>query len=334
MTQPLPWQHDIWRRLTARRVAKQLPHALLLRGPAGVGRRQFAEALAQTLLCAHPRDDGTACGACGECALFIAQTHPDVMRIGLLEDKREIGIDQIRELRDFVTLRGHQGRYRVIIIDPAERLNTSSANALLKTLEEPGQDTLLMLIASRSGALPATVRSRCQTLEFPVPPVADALRWLQSQNAGGGDANRLLELAGGAPLRALAFAGNDAVNESDAVGRDLCDVATGKADPVTVADRWAKAGSPDTLGWVQNFIATLIRLKFNMASSIKTSDTAASGLQPLLERMDARELFTVSDLVAEAQRDTSGTLNRTMVLENVLITWNERFARAGRRIDR
>jgi DNA polymerase III subunit delta' len=206
----LPWHADALGRELAN--LDRLPHAMLLHGPAGTGTGRFAAALAAALLCESPAPDGRACGRCGACGWVSAGTHPDLRLLSLLVDDdgkvaRELKIEQVRALADFLVVGGHRGGRRVVVIDPADALNTVTANALLKTLEEPGDGLMFLLVSARPDALPATIRSRCQAraLGAPVPAVASA--WVQAQTGcTAPDAASWLAMSGGAPLDALAFA--------------------------------------------------------------------------------------------------------------------------------
>ncbi|MBI5040490.1 MAG: DNA polymerase III subunit delta', partial [Gammaproteobacteria bacterium] len=157
MKSPYPWQDTEWAQLRARAAQRRLPHALLVTGPAGVGKCDFADAFARSLLCKHPAGDGSACGNCEACHLVRAGTHPDYLTVTFIEDKTQIGIDQIRELCRALALKSHAGGYKIAIVTPAERMTVEAANSLLKTLEEPTDNTLLMLVTEQPARLPATI---------------------------------------------------------------------------------------------------------------------------------------------------------------------------------
>lgn len=209
MTQraPFPWQEDFVTAWLARRDA--WPHALLLHGPAGYGKRALASYLAQARLCEAPASDGAPCGACSSCNWVREFQHPDLRWVEPAQADEEgeakvrpeiIRIEQIRELSEFVTLTSHRQRGKVVVITPAETMNTAAANALLKTLEEPPRGTMLLLVSDRPGRLPATVVSRCTKLAAPRPEAAASLAWLERQDCAPGAS--LLAQAGGAPLKA------------------------------------------------------------------------------------------------------------------------------------
>lgn len=203
----VPWLEPVladWRRQRTR-----LHHAWLLQGPPGIGKGQLAQAMAASLLCETPVD-GAACGHCQGCHLFALGHHPDlrVLQPPPEEDEKGkrkqpiINIEQVRELADFIGLSAHRGGYRVIIVEPAEALNSAAANALLKTLEEPPPATVFLLVSHQPGRLLATIRSRCRSLPLPAPAHEVAVNWLQQQ--GLKDPVAWLAYTGGAPLAALA----------------------------------------------------------------------------------------------------------------------------------
>jgi len=141
----------------------RLSHAWLLHGLAGTGKSALAAAMAAAYLCDRNRSHGhaeEACGQCHGCRMFGAGSHPDFFRVGILEKKRDVSIEQVREMLGFLQLSGSESSRRVAILDDAELLNMQAANALLKGLEEPATGTLILLVSSDLSRLPATVRSR------------------------------------------------------------------------------------------------------------------------------------------------------------------------------
>lgn len=201
---PLPWQQAPWQQLLAAAAREALPHALLLTGPACCGSDLFAEALAAWLLCASPQADG-ACGRCKACGLLAAGAHGDLLSLGPGGKAESIQIAQVREAIVFGTQTPSLGKCKVLLISPAERMNSNAANALLKLLEEPAPNTFLLLVSSAPSRLPATVRSRCQLLRLPAPDPARGVAWLCERGAGERDAERALALTRGQPLAAAAL---------------------------------------------------------------------------------------------------------------------------------
>jgi len=197
----LPWHEPALRELLAQQ--DRLPHALLLTGPAGIGKGAFGQALAAALLCETPRnEEEPACGRCPACGWLAAGTHPDLRRLSRHVDdagkvSADIRVEQFRALAEFLTVGAHRGARRVVLIDPADALNTVTANALLKTLEEPG-DGMLILIAAAPDQLLSTIRSRCQLVPFGRLEPAELRQVLPDWDAGG-DPPELAQLAAGSP---------------------------------------------------------------------------------------------------------------------------------------
>lgn len=214
----LPWQRDwLAERLRARDRAH---HALLVTGSAGLGKKTLALHYAQGLLCESPRADALACGECAGCRYVMARSHPDLRVVDrwVLDDKSQeweakdaILIDVVRELIGMFGMSAHRRGARVGVIAPAEAMNASAANALLKTLEEPPPGAMLVLASSQPGRLPPTVASRCLRVAAPMPSTREAVAWLAAQ--GVADPATVLAEAGGAPLSALALAGPASVEE-------------------------------------------------------------------------------------------------------------------------
>ena len=220
----LPWQHAVLRALLARRA--QWPHALLVTGPAGIGKRNLVQSLARALLCEAPAADGAACGHCPGCGYVAAGQHPDLRMIEPVEvDDDEvrvvewISVDRIRALIRWAAITSHRGGAKVALIVPAERMNEAAANALLKTLEEPAAATYLLLVSHLPGRLPATIVSRCQRIAAPRPTHDEARAWLIAQ--GVSEPDEPLAQAHDAPLRALALADADYQAERNAWIRAL-----------------------------------------------------------------------------------------------------------------
>ena len=185
------------------------PHALLIHGPEGVGKRALALHFARALLCEAPAADGSACGKCPGCHYVGVGQHPDLRIVeavdvdddGIATPTEFIKIEAIRNLTQWSQRTSHRGGAKVAVIAPAERMNVPTANALLKTLEEPPPRTYLLLVSHQPGRLLPTIASRCQRHAVALPSREAALAWLRTQRVG--EAARLLDQAGGAPLVAL-----------------------------------------------------------------------------------------------------------------------------------
>ncbi len=203
-----PWLETPWDHFAARLEQDRLPHALLLCGPPGLGKRALADAMVAGLLCLSGAAE--ACGECRSCALLGGGAHPDRFVIEPEEGKRVIKVDAVRELTGRLALTTTISPRKVALLAPAEAMNTHAANALLKNLEEPPGDTVLLLLSHDPSRLPITIRSRCQAVNVATPPRAAALEWLRAETGlDAATAKLALEAAGGSPLRAASLSEED-----------------------------------------------------------------------------------------------------------------------------
>ncbi|MES2404230.1 MAG: DNA polymerase III subunit delta' [Pseudomonadota bacterium] len=237
-----PWCRPQWNVLAARAANGTLPHALLLCGPPGMGKRALTEAFIRARLCESPLD-GRACGHCRTCKLLAAGTHPDRMLVTFEVNektgklRKEIVIDQIRALSARLAMSSQLGGWQIAVIDPADAMNAAAQNALLKTLEEPSNASLLVLVADQPWRLSATIRSRCQRLDFAVPSRDEALAWLSARGVESAEA--VLAAAGGNPGQAWLLAEQGGMQRRQEVARDLLALAAGRAHAREIGKTWA-----------------------------------------------------------------------------------------------
>jgi DNA polymerase III subunit delta' len=239
------WQQRIYAQASDALDAGRLGHALLFCGPAQLGKRAVAERLAQRLLCEHRRPDGEPCGECRACRLIAAGTHPDYQFVSFIPNKEgtrlrtEIIIDQIRDLSNRLTLTPQYGGAQIAIIDPAEAINHAASNALLKTLEEPVPGRYLWLVSAHPARLSATIRSRCQKLEFRLPSQDEALAWLRAHGHAEAAAREALDAARGHPGLAHEWLQGNGLALRREIAGDLAKLARGDAGVAETAQRWA-----------------------------------------------------------------------------------------------
>ncbi|KQY51239.1 DNA polymerase III subunit delta' [Lysobacter sp. Root494] len=242
-----PWQQRIYAQAAASLEAGRLGHALLFAGPARLGKRQVAVRLAQRLLCEQKRN-GEPCGQCRACHLLDAGTHPDYQFISFVPNKEgtrlrtEIVIEQIREVSERLSLTPQYGGAQIVILDPAEAINHAASNALLKTLEEPVAGRYLWLVTAHPARLSATIRSRCQKLEFRLPPENESLSWLRARGHSESVAREALEAARGHPGLADEWLQGNGFAVRREVAADLAKVSRGELAVADAAQRWAADG--------------------------------------------------------------------------------------------
>jgi DNA polymerase III subunit delta' len=343
----LPWHHEVWERLAAN--LERLPHALLFVGASGGGKRLLAEALAQIVLCEGGRIDRRACGKCPSCLWLAAGSHPDFRLLApeseAYEDEsdvdlqaesstaggkkkrpsKQIVIDQVRALAEFVAIGTHRRGSRVVIVDPVEAMNTYTANALLKLLEEPTPSTLFLMITNAPRRLLPTIRSRCQTITLAKPDAALARDWLEAQK-GGGKAESLLAFAGGMPLAAAELAGPDAMEcRSQFVAALSAIDRTDPLQPAAVWEKWVGQKGDGSfvprletlVTWAQKWLFDLALCK--MSGRVMFHPEAKADLERLARAGNAHALLSCYTEMSDLRRVGEQPLNARLFLENMLI---------------
>jgi DNA polymerase-3 subunit delta' len=299
---------------------ERLHHAYLFIGPEGIGKRTVAFALAKAVHCSEAEND--FCGSCANCKRIADFNHPDVRVIEPLAGKKEISIQQVREVERDLNYRSFTGKRKMMIIDPATLMNLSSQNALLKTLEEPPQNSLLILIASNAGGLLPTVRSRCLRVSFAPLTRDEVASYLRSKRGMTGDGVEFLS----------------------AMSMGSIGVAVGLDEEEFIKKRriWAGIVSSLKAGDYQSAMAAAESLAANRDDALKFLTWAESWYRDLLiygVTQDSRELVNLDmQSQVEQQAAAAGTeralsavaqtaraaariqrnLNRRMVLERFL----------------
>ena len=337
--QRLPWQDDLWTRL--QQGAARTHHALLLRGPAGIGKGRLARALVAASLCQQPLADGTACGSCNACSWLDAGNHPDFRRIspaatladeaeadadgeageGKASDKKasqQITIEQIRNLSGFMALTTHRGGARVLLIDPAEAMNAAAANALLKTLEEPPPATRFVLVSSQPRRLPATVLSRCLPVTLPLPAADPACQWLAAQ--GVADAAGVLAQAAGRPLLALDLADPQ---RTQARRQFLDQLVRPDLDPYLIAEKANRDNLPLWTEWLQCWCHDLLRVRAGGAARFNADHQR--DLQRLAPLAHAGRLLDWELRLRQARWESRQPVNARLFCDALLMDYRALF---------
>ncbi|HSW69317.1 MAG TPA: DNA polymerase III subunit delta' [Gammaproteobacteria bacterium] len=319
----LPWQKTIWKSLLQRKEQSCLPHALLFSGGDGIGKKQFADVFANYLLC-HSPEENQPCGHCRSCHLQKAKTHPDFMLVEP-ETGTQIKIDQIREIVSFVNHTPLLGGYRIIVLNPATAMNIYAANALLKTLEEPTANTLLILICQQSLRLPATIGSRCQKIIFPKPKREEALAWLA--NKVNQDQMEMLplalNLADGAPLQAYNLIANNIFSLRRDLYDGLIQLSNQQADPLQFVTRWEDKDCKVILNLLLIWLRDLLKFKLTYSQAeLINSDYQASIVQ-LAGKLASNNLLQYYDLIQKAYAQILNLMNvnRQLMFKEIFIQW-------------
>ena len=334
-----PWQAGAWEQLQALR--PRMPHAVLFYGAAGTGKADFIEAFAQALLCENVQPDGHACGSCASCGWFSQSNHPDYRRVRpeALEDEppaegeegadadtgkkakstkapsKEIKIEQIRALADFMNISTHRQGLRVVVLYPAEALNTPASNALLKTLEEPPPGTVFLLSSNSLDRLLPTILSRCRKFALPMPDSASAMVWLKEQ--GLGDAEAWLREQGGAPLAALAASETANREEMDALLQLLANPNIENA--LKNADKLSKLPLALLVAWQQRWLYDVFSYK--LSGSIRYFPRYQKEVATLAGRVQTAKLMQAIKSTNERRAVADHPLSPKLFVEDMLLDY-------------
>jgi DNA polymerase-3 subunit delta' len=322
---PLPWHEAIFRRYAEHR--GELPHALLLYGPEGIGKSLFAMSLAQALLCESP-ESARPCQSCAACAWFESGNHPDFRLLeparpdeGDQEDQASpakasvrIVIDQVRALGDFINVSSHRGGAKVVLIRPAEALNVNAANALLKSLEEPPAGTFFLLVAHRIHFLLATIRSRCRYVPLPAPEPYAAEEWLRSQ--GASEPALALAHTGNAPLMAHELAQGDYWRQRASF---LSCVAVRRFDALAAVSQMGDFELRDIMRWLQKWTFDLILQR--CAGRIRYNPDQAAAITALSARIEPLKMLRFHRELLDLQQVINHPLNAQLLLEQILLDY-------------
>jgi len=324
MNNILPWQTAQWQQLMSQRQQHKLPHALLLSGVAGLGKHQFAEHFAESLLCHNNNENGMACGECRGCLLLKAGSHPDIKRIEPEEVGKAIKVDQVRALSNFTVLSAQFDKgYKVVLISPAENMNRAAANSLLKTLEGPADNTILILLTSAPQRLLATIRSRCQRISFVAPHHDVATEWLTAQSIT--NTQQWLEMADGAPIAAFNLANNDdnSISARYESGLELLEgLQSRRQDPLAMAADWQKKEGLRAVKWLTNWVMDIIRLSQGGDTATLACPSQRTRLVNLAKQLDIDALHQYLTHLYESSRLLATTqVNQQLLFEEILIRW-------------
>ena len=332
MNKLYPWQNELWQRWVG--LCSRLPHAILLKGPQGIGKFDFAMNLAQSLLCEKPHADGLACQICSSCHWFLQESHPDFRLLqpdalaeseegeereaGKKKPSKQISVDQVRALADFANLSAHQGGYRVVLIHPAEAMNTNAANALLKTLEEPSARMLIILISHKPQQLLPTILSRCLALAVSMPTIEESNAWLKQQGISNPAA--MLAQSVFAPLQALRMAEEAA--GADEYNRFLQEIKQpAKLDVFALADQLQKTEPAKVIHWLQQWCYDLSSVK--LAGKVRYNSDQFDLIKNLSNKISPLDLMRFQKELLVARREALHPLNAKLQFESILLSYRQ-----------
>jgi DNA polymerase III subunit delta' len=308
-----PWLTEHMAALSSSRAANRVPHALLIHESPGAGGEWLAFWAARLMLCTS---DNKPCGVCIACKNVSEGRHADLIVVQPTEDSKQIRIEQVRDVCAELALTSHQGGYKIGIVSPADTMNRFAANALLKTLEEPTRNTMLILVASQPSRLPATIMSRCQRINIRPPDRAQSIEWLKKAK-GAGDWGVVLDVIGDAPLAALDLDPAEVAKLNAEVRQTLVDAMNGRADPVAVAERWSRSEVALRLMCIENWLTE--RMRPRAASPSDSVEMRPGAHLPARDSvLNIRASFGLLDRVRELKASLDAPINRSLALESVL----------------
>ncbi len=297
----LPWLNEPMELLRQDTIEGRLAHAYIVSGPSGVGKALFCQRLAKILLCTNKSEAFSPCGSCVSCSTFENASNPDLLHIYPANGGGNINIDQIRAVNEFYSYKPHYGTYKITLIDPATSMNTNSANALLKILEEPPRGAVIMLIASSPGHLLPTIRSRCLNLRIPKPDWDAISAWLSEElSISPSSLNNHTATLYGGPLEILKSidSDNDQTSLFDALLADLVSLSNGTYYAVDIAKNYGGTEIKEFLDTFELVVSiTLLAIFHHTAINLKLCKTSFEKIVFLSEKYRKSKLFEIIDLI-------------------------------------
>jgi len=300
-----PWQSASWQRFTQQYQQQRVPHAVILTGVSGLGQSALAEQMAMLVLC-EVQDATAPCGQCHSCQLFLVGNHPDHTLISPEETGNQIKIEQIRELKHKQILTANVSQWKTAILTPAESMNINASNSLLKLLEEPQQNTFLILITAETAHLPITILSRCQKVPLTLPSSGTAIAWIQDQgNFEKIEITRALTMAKSAPLAALSLLSDGSLDYLEQVSRDFTTLLQHKANPVQLAQQWQEYDLKLILDYLR------LRLKERIVDNTKHQNLRSN-----------RQNWQIYDCIIKTIKllSSSNNINKVLLIEQFMVS--------------
>lgn len=310
-----PWLLADWAHLFERHRQGTLPHALLFNGQHGVGKRPFARFVAESLLCRSPTREHGGCGECDACHQLVADAHPDYRHLmpEAGNDEAVLKVDEIRDLVSWLQLTAGQGSYRIALVEGADHMNRSAANSFLKTLEEPGNGAVLILVADRPASLPATIRSRCQQINLRVREADVANDWLARQGAGGQSA---LHYTGRtAPFALLEQLDETRREQARAVATCWVQLFGGQSSAAQLADSLRDIPTRRCLERFAHWAALAAR--WHRIGAVGLDPATEKLVSAVAPRLAIANWFTVYDQLQRLHRADSASFKTQAVLEGL-----------------
>lgn len=321
MAEAYPWQDQLWQQLAGR---AQHAHAYLLHGAPGIGKRALAERLRARLLCQRPQGLD-ACGECKGCHLLAAGTHPDSAVLEPEEFDKPIKVDQVRSLVNFLVQTAQLGGRKVVLVEPAEAMNLNAANALLKSLEEPSGDTVILMISHQPSRLLPTVKSRCVQQACPLPSEAMSLQWLAQTLPDNSAEERaeLLCLAAGSPLVAVRMQEQGVPEQRAQVVEGVKKLLKQQIAASPLAESWNSVSLQLLFDWFYDWSQLMLRYQLTQDEQGLGQADMRKVVQYLADKSSQAKVIKMQDwiLLQRQKVIAKANLNRVLLLEALLVQW-------------
>lgn len=316
----MPWQYDNWPLLRQYIQQNRIPHALLISGANGIGKQDLVRQFAYSLLCTKADADGFYCRECRSCRLIESKTHPDYFEISPNEGKTTIAVEQVRKLIAETYLKPQFDAYRVIVINPADSMTLSAANAFLKCLEEPTDRTVFMLITARFNKIPATIASRCQKIEIAYPEAESLTSWMKEQGINQNH-DTLIKLIKSSAIKLDQLQDKLILQQRIHCFDDWLALATGSAYPGIISEKWKLIPETEILNWLISWVSDLIKCRYEVDKNVLCNLDFTSLLQRLSKQLDVKGLFSLYSSLLTARQQIGSTLNFQIMIEEILVQW-------------
>lgn len=313
-----PWQESDYNYLL--QLTRRLPHAVLLHGPDGLGSLDLARSWAKSLLCGQPLANGSYCGQCSSCLLLEDDGHPDFYPLVITdEDKKSIGVMEIRAVVDFISLSSHLGKHKIILIEDTNLLNLNSANALLKILEEPAPTTLFILLSNNINHILPTILSRCHKYKLSLPSTESVVDFVATRQIV--NAEFWLKYHNNCPLFETEI-------DEGQLQRILNALATPSVENIfTLSSEFdgKTVGFAFVLEFLSKWISDL--LQYKMSGKYSYFDLYHEKVQPLIGKLQIEKAFYLHDKLNFLTKWSNHPLNYKLQIENLLLQYQQVFVK-------
>lgn len=332
LLQDIPWNSVLWNDLIERYQGNGLPHASLLLGNEGTGRRNFSFKLAKFLLCQasdkKTSESKSPCNKCHSCLLMDAGSHPDYLICDQEAFGKQIKVDMVRGLNEFFSKTPQISACQVVQIYPVEALNINASNALLKTLEEPSGESYLLLISERLGAVLPTIRSRTQRINFQPPSQEEGINWLAARlpRSSVEDLTLSLKQCAGGPLKAESWLREGQLS-CDSMYLELMEKwLSGQQLLQDVSKSLSKYELTHIINWWIGLSLDIIKVSMGAENHQISRPQNAQWVGQVASNVSNLKLLTLQKKLQDiASRLASGhgNYNVSLLLESLLLDWQQ-----------